>query len=138
MLESLSQQFADGLFARYPQWREYVAPDSGDGLALELTIPSPNPRLTAGLYIETNGEITVGVDWFHVHCWGEGAAAVQHALDFIDQFLSEELVVLAYFKGDKWTGSRSVKPQDPWPAPAPGERRLALSWTGRLDGETFG
>ncbi|HEX4146495.1 MAG TPA: hypothetical protein VHY91_23545 [Pirellulales bacterium] len=138
MLDELSQQFADTLLAKYPQWRPYLAPDSGDGLALEITIPSPNPRLTAGLYIETDVEITVGVDWFHLHCSGENPAAVQQALDFIDGFLNEELVVLAYFKGERWTGSRCVRAQDPWPAPEPGQRRLALSWTGSRDAEMFG
>jgi hypothetical protein len=134
----LSRPFADALFAKYPQWRQYVAPDSGDGLGLEMTIPSPNPQLTAGLTIEADGEITIGVDWFHMQCAGDGGPAVRQAIDFIDQFLNEELVVLAYFQGDKWTGSRCVGPKDPWPDPAPGERRLALSWTGRLDAEMLG
>jgi hypothetical protein len=138
MIDQLSQQFADTLFAKYPEWRQYVAPDSGDSLSLEITIPSPNPRLTASLYIEIDGEITLGVDWFHLHCSGEGAPAIQQAIDFIDAFLNEELVVLAYFRGDKWTGSRCVGARDPWPDPEPGQRRLALSWAGSLDAEMVG
>jgi hypothetical protein len=137
MLNEFSQRFSDRLFEVYPEWRQHIQPS--DREVLELTVPSPNPKLTAGLYIDTDGEITVGVNWYHTHCFGPTEEQeIEQAMELIAGLLSNELVVLAYFKDGAWTGSRCVAHADPWPPPAAGERRDVLSWTGQLDSEMFG
>jgi hypothetical protein len=138
MDEELPRKFADRLFAEKPNWRQYVEPNRDGEFGLGIVVPAPNPRITAGLYIDVGDEITVGMDWFHTHIWGETPDVIERAMTFIQQFIDEELVLLAYFKGDNWIGSQCVGFDDPWPIPAVGERRLTISWAGNLDAELIG
>ena len=138
MKSSLSSQFAEVLFAGYPEWRGYIAPNQADEIGLLVKVPSPNPKLSSGLYIEVDSEITVGTDWYHSHFWGDAGEAIERAMAFIDGFLTEKVVVLAFFNRDKWTGSWCVSLEDSWPVPKLGERRQILSWTGSLDAEMAG
>ena len=135
----LYRQFSERLFAKYPEWRTCIDPKQGDEIDLSVTVPSPNPKLTTGLFIEVDEEITVGTNWFHSHFfWGGSTVEIDQAMNFIDGFLNEQLVILAFFNGDKWTGSSCVGLEEAWRVPNPGERRQVLSWTGKLDSELIG
>jgi hypothetical protein len=135
----LHHQFAERLFAKYPAWRSYVISNQDKEVDLSITVPSPNPKLSMGFFITVDDEITVGTNWFHSHFfWGGATVEIDQAMNFIDGFLNEQSVILAFFKGDKWTGSSCVGLEVAWRVPEPGERRQVLSWTGKLDSELAG
>ena len=46
---------------------------------------------------------------------------IEQAMFLIKAFVGKEMVVLAYFKGDKWTGSQCVGADEPWRPPGAGE-----------------
>jgi len=131
--DHLSREFALRLFAEKPEWRQYIEKDDGPGLG--IVVPSPNPRISAGLYIDVDDEITIGTDWYHTHISGETAVAIERAMAFIQKFINEEMVILAYFRGETWIGTQCVSLDDPWEIPKAGERRLIISWAGNLDAE---
>jgi hypothetical protein len=136
MLDDFSQRFADVLFARYPEWRQFI--EEGE-TSFSLMVPAINPNIKSGLYIDTiDEEITVGTDWYHSHFWGNDPQQFKQAMNTIDGILNSDLVVLAYFNGDSWTGSKCVGSKDEWAVPKVGERRLIISWNGSLDVELFG
>ncbi|HEY2839765.1 MAG TPA: hypothetical protein VGJ26_11480, partial [Pirellulales bacterium] len=127
------------LFAEKPHWRQYVEPNLNSELGLGVVVPAPNPRLTTGLYIDVDGgQITIGMDWYHVHVWGESEDTIEQAMLFIQEFVDEKIVLLAYFEGDKWIRSQCVGLEDPWRPPGEEERRLVFSWKANLDSEMIG
>lgn len=138
MLNDFSQGFADRLFAKHPEWRQYVDESSAEVLAIE--VPSPNTCARTGLCIDTDDdEVTVGFDRFHSHFFGRGDEEIYDAaLAFIDGILSEAVVVLVYHEGERWAKSMCVDSLDPWPHPEPGQTRVVRSWKGTLDAELAG
>ena len=139
MLNEFSRGFADRLFAAHPEWRKHVEV-STDAEVLAIEVPSPNALARTGLCIDTDAdEVTVGFDQFHSHFFGRGDEEIYHdALAFIDDILSEAVVVLVYHEGERWVKSMCVDVNDPWPSPEPGETRVIRMWKGTLDAELAG
>ena len=135
----LYRQFSERLFAKYPEWQSRIDPNQGDEIDLSIGVPSPNPKLSNGLFITVDDEITVGTNWYHSHfSWGGATAVIDQAMNFIDGFLEEQLVILVFFRGENWVRSSCAERDKAWEIPNPGERRQVLSWTGKLDSELAG
>jgi hypothetical protein len=120
MDDTRSEEFAQALFSAFPDWRALAREMTYDGGDSSLLIDVPAPpeaEAQRGLRIDIAGEqLTIGFDWYHCHfepdewfmdpCLADealsGAAA---ALEFVKRIVSEQLVVVSYWRDTAWRGS---------------------------------
>jgi len=137
---------AEALFAVFPDWRSLARIGTGDNgeRCVIVEVPPPSEaNVEHGLIIEhSTGEITVGFDCYHAHFahWeGEDdLSGAEGALDFIRKLVSERLVILSWWDGDRWCGSAQleadVPPEAPeWAIPGSYDRIRVRSWSGALN-----
>lgn len=125
-LDSYSQLFAERLFAAFPEWCAFastrVQGESNEGF-LEVKVPAPVAGPTPVgeddfLWIDTDGEITVGFDAFHTH-FDSFADSSQdeefaRAIEFVRDLVEEKICVVFVRRGDEWRGSTTCEPgQEP-------------------------
>jgi hypothetical protein len=147
MLDRFSQDVADALFLKYPEWRSLAATrqDGGGGGYLHLSVARPvEDDPVGGLTISTEDEeVTVqcGRHW-HSHF-----DSPSEALDFIAEVLDERQVFARFQQGDSVLGGRSIGAAeaqtliDTGPPPGPFHPRIKVvadavslwSWRGTYD-----
>lgn len=107
-LDKFSQNISSLLFEAYPDWREYAGLNPQDEKTLMVEVPSPVP-FGPSLYIyTTDEEITVCFDKWDTHFgWAEQTdeEVFLDAKEFLDLFLSEQLVLAVKMNGQKWLSS---------------------------------
>jgi hypothetical protein len=118
-LNWFSQQIADALFKRFPDWRTYARVDENEnrdeGGILYVEIPAPpESDLNRPLYILTaNEEVVVGFDSDHNHFedlieTGGSDSFIQNVLDFIVDILEERLVAVSWWAGSSLRGATII------------------------------
>lgn len=118
-LDQFSQKFAELLFARQPQWRQFVQETASEHVSSHLRLIVGRPVAAdrvGGLTIDTrDGEITLecGRHW-HGH-WspiqtGEDDEddALRRAMAFIDSVVAEEVVMVLALSDRRPLGGRVV------------------------------
>lgn len=108
-LDPFSREFADALFAKYPEWQTLGKAESAEdgSYYLDLVVPAPeSARADYGLVASTNeGVVLVGFDHFHTHiyaCVGDGnLQGPEFALRIIDQFVTEEISAISWWHGNE-------------------------------------
>jgi len=123
-LDDDSQQFADLLFARFPEWRQFgevfVEGKREEGY-LAVNVPAPSastpPAPEDYLYIITPyGGVTVGFGGSHVDFDTSNGLTEEEMLtkpfEFIDDILEERLVMGHARQGSEWRGSVQGKPSE--------------------------
>lgn len=142
MIKSLAEfnrRIAEQIGEAFPEWmaRAAVETDNYGETALVVTIPAPSERFAHPLRIETfGGEVTVSFDCYHGHFSEFSGGPERTALDLIQELLSEEKVVVSYWRDKDGCGSFMTPPND---IPNtndeyPYANRLCIrSWTGRFD-----
>lgn len=131
-MDELPRAFAQMLFEIFPEWRRFAreetyADTSGCGLVVE--VPSlPAADVKNGLIIQVDDEVTVGFDYYHSHfdpegfyavlsadatdtADDEGLSGVLAALKFIEDIVSERVVIVSYMVNDEWRGSTAMPAQ---------------------------
>jgi hypothetical protein len=110
MLDSFSQDVADALFVKFPEWRGLATTrqdaDGGEHLHLSVARPVENDPV-GGLTISTKSEeatVQCGRHW-HSHF-----DTTSELLDFIAEVLDERQVFARFQQGDSVLGGRSVEP----------------------------
>lgn len=103
-LDEFSQQVAERLFSRHPEWtgRETYAADG----FFQLEIPaSAEANTNHGLVISTeHEELTVGFDAYHDHFTRiveMELDEIESGLNLIDQILSEQIVAVSFWLDGK-------------------------------------
>lgn len=136
-LDPLSEAFAEALFAEFPWMRGHSGPPEDSALAGTLWVlysPPPAREDTAFSISTADGEITIGFSAFHTHfSWPpEGE---DDALEFIRDLIAERILIEAWFKAGRWTGSGTLQPGE-----SPNLRAMeddhqvwVRSWSGRHD-----
>lgn len=116
-LDTFSQQVADLLFSRYPQWRgkETIERNNNGAAHFTLSVPAPVQANTEhGLWISTErGELTVGFDAYHTHfseSIGDGDMfGLEYGIRFIQQILDEEIAAVSWWNNEIWRGSAQTE-----------------------------
>lgn len=133
------------LFACHPQWRNFTRIEKEEGkekgyFYIEIPAP-PGSDLAKPLYILTNNEeITVGLDYYHVHynymVGPPEASDADKALLFIEDILVENVSVVSWWDGDSWKGSAPIKygnEPDASGFVSPYKKIRVRSWKGNYD-----
>ena len=124
-LDDYSQRFADFLFQTFPDWKEFLsvqsANESDEEGYLLVKVPAPIKSLIPSsllpdykdfLTIDSDGEITIGFDYYHTHfdmfSGTNEAQEFNQAVEFIQSIIDEEICPVVILNGDKWCGSTSV------------------------------
>lgn len=144
MLDEYSLDQRAKLAVRRPDWIPYVSefPYEGKNESyLLVEIPSPgNPEKALFLYTADN-EVTVafGVwEWHYPNPSQPEQDALEVAVAEVEKIQKDKLVVVSYWQGEQWLGSRAITPDEPLTTPgfAVGAKRAkVLSWSGRLSRE---
>ena len=100
-LESYSRQMAEDLFSVFPDWKQFLSVVAEDGINFFRVEVPPLPGTKNGPLGVTslyNEEITVYFDSCHRHYTSilPSTEEPSSAIDFIQQLLNEELVVVSY------------------------------------------
>lgn len=124
-LDEYSQRFADFLFQSFPEWREfllvYSSNESDENGYLLVKVPAPVtslipsdllPQYKDFLTIDSDGEITVAFDYFHIHfdmfSETDEANEFAQAVEFIQSIIEEKICIVVVLNGNEWCGSTSV------------------------------
>jgi len=117
-LNDHSRQFAQMLFARWPQWMQHARFDPYEDFekeALLVEVPRPVDGSSHGLYITTSEwEISIGFgENFHTRFGTSGETKSTNdfyikAMDFIADFVGEKCVLATAFQDEEWLGAWRV------------------------------
>lgn len=111
MLDPFSAEFADALFARYPEWQGHMRsqPAGEGGDYLEVRVPRPvDDDTVGGMVISTeNGEVTVQCGR-HAHFSADSGGAWSGVLALIDGVVGEDRVFARFQRGDSVLGGKSL------------------------------
>ena len=116
-LNDHSRQFATLLFRRWPEWIRYARFDPYEDFekeALLVEVPRPVDGSGHGLFITTSEwEISVGFgESFHTRFGVSGEPTegdfFAEALQFIEDFLEEKLVLATAYQDREWLGAWKV------------------------------
>jgi hypothetical protein len=118
-LDKFSQQVAERLFSRHPEWKgreELERSKDGAGFfSLKIAAPAMAKTEHGLLVLTKDEELTVGFDAYHAHfseepTVGDGYVfGVEYGLKFIDQILAEEIVAVSWWQDERWLGSAQMK-----------------------------
>jgi hypothetical protein len=138
----------EALFAVFPDWRSFARTGIGDNgePCVIVEVPAPSEaNVEHGLFIErSTDEITVSFDCYHAHFeqWEgkDDLTGAGGALDFIRKIVSERLVVLSWWDGERWCGSAQIEVGAPaevpeWAIPGSFDRVRVRSWGGALNAD---
>ncbi len=149
-LNDHSREFATRLFRAHPEWIRFARFDPYEDFekeALLVEVSRPVDGAKHGLFITTSEwEISIGYgESFHTRFGASGehesSDFYADALQFIEDFLSEQIVVATASEDQEWLGAwlidlRRESLQDI--AVGPGEAVKVRSWLGTHDGEIQG
>jgi hypothetical protein len=124
-LNDYSQRFAEVLFAAFPDWKQFASARKADGADesgfLVVEVPAPTKGLITNdlivkngdyLWIYSEGEITVGFDYHHMHFdtfdFQTEVPSFIDAVEFIKSIVNEEICFVAVFNGNSFCGSTSA------------------------------
>ena len=116
-LNDHSRQFATQLFRKWPEWVRYAKFDPYEDFekeALLVEVPSPVEGGEHGLFITTSEwEISVGFgESFHTRFGVSGEPAdgdfFAEALQFITDFLEEQVVLATAYQDREWLGAWKI------------------------------
>ena len=116
-LNDHSRQFAKQLFRRWPEWIRYAKFDPYEDFeqeALLVEVPRPVEGSEFGLFITTSEwEISVGFgESFHTRFGTSGESAegdfFAEALQFIEDFVEERLVLATAYQDREWLGAWKI------------------------------
>lgn len=124
-LDDYSQRFADVLFQAFPEWREFLsvhsANESDEVGYLLVKVPAPVKSLIPSdlvpeykdfLIIDSDGEITVAFDYFHIHFDMFSEIDELHefaqAVEFIQSIIEEKICPVVVLNDNEWCGSTFV------------------------------
>jgi len=124
-LDDYSQRFADVLFQAFPEWKEFLSIQSENDFDEEgyllVKVPAPVQSLIPSnllpdykdfLIVDSNGEITVGFDYYHTHfdmfSGTNEAEEFKQAVEFIQSIVEEKICPVVILNGNEWCGSTSV------------------------------
>jgi hypothetical protein len=116
-LNDHSRQFATQLFRRWPEWLQYARFDPYEDFekeALLVEVPRPVDGSSHGLFITTSEwEISVGFgESFHTRFGTSGESSpgdfYAQAQAFLEDFVSERLVVAIAYQDKEWLGSWKI------------------------------
>jgi len=149
-LNDHSRQFATQLFRTWPQWHRMSRFDPYEEFekeALLVEVPRPVDGSSNGLFITTSEwEISVGFgENFHTR-FGVGSADANgnfydEAIDFLEKFVAERIVLAIAYQDKEWLGSWKIDLETESlddVCPEPGEVVRILSWQGKYDREISG
>ena len=149
-LNDHSREFACRLFRVHPEWIQLARYDPYEDFekeALLIEVPRPVDGARHGLFITTSEwEISIGYgESFHT-CFGVSGDNANKdfyadALEFIEDFLSEKIVVATASEDREWLGAWLVDLRHKSLADitvAPGEAIKVRSWHGSHDCELQG
>jgi hypothetical protein len=113
-LNAFSATFARELFSLRPSWRQFALVDTsqneeGNFLVVKLD-PPVESRSSRPLAIYTNNdEVTVEFDVYHSHFyWPGDDEFFGNPIKFVDDIIDERLIVVSFWAGEKWAGSRTM------------------------------
>jgi hypothetical protein len=138
-LNSFSERVANAIFAKYSEWvrSSKESEDSDGSLVIEVPFASGSDDV---LYVLTeNDEITIGSSRWHDHygAWtgASEADALKEALDFLDEFTAEKVVIVAVEKDGlvnrSWTAALGQELDDR--DINSGDEIVVQSWRGSHD-----
>jgi hypothetical protein len=138
-LNEFDRHVAEQIGEVFPEWISHATAETDQygETALVVTIPAPSGRFARPLRIETfGGEVTVSFDCYHGHFSQFSGGLERTALDLIQELLSEENVVVSYWRDNQGCGA-FMAPSDDIPNTNdeyPYANRLRIrSWSGRFD-----
>lgn len=138
-LADFDRRVAEQIGRVFPDWikQATVETDEYGESALVVSISAPSKRFAHPLRIETfGGEVTVSFDWYHGHFSEFSTSPQRTALELIHEVISEEKVVVSYWRDNEACGSLLIHPDD---IPSTNEeypyanRVCIRSWSGRFD-----
>ena len=119
-LNDHSRHFATDLFRLWPEWIRYARYDPYEDFekeALLVEVPRPVDGGSGGLYITTSEwEVSVGFgESFHTRFGVSGGKDdpsqtdfYTEALDFIQAFVDEQIVLATAFENNEWLGGWKI------------------------------
>lgn len=145
-LNEYSKSFAKKLFEKYPELEGFAhvaESEWADPGTLEVVVLGPDVN-HGDLKISCDGgEITIDFEGeWHGHYAAEWAGddreeGFEKALEFLERFMNEDLVILSRYKYGKWLEAAMGAPENrpSHKELAEGERVLIRSWKGTYDRE---
>ncbi|WP_213998159.1 hypothetical protein [Arsukibacterium sp.] len=110
-MDEFSEKIANKFRSQFPRWISYCGAVNRDGAVIfEAKIPFPGSKRDAFLTLATdNQEVTVYLDSYHAHFddFGENNSN-SDALVFVQKIISNEYVVVSYWRDSQWCGSEHV------------------------------
>jgi hypothetical protein len=143
-LNTFSAEFARALFSKRPAWIEFARVDSTNSSKNILVVEVPPPtesRADHPLIIDTErDEITIGFDSYHSHFdWPSFDEECGNPLKFIEDIVCERVVVVSYWKDDKWCGSQTITAEKKLTPPdyisTDANRMKVRSWRGHFSAD---
>lgn len=124
-LDDYSQRFAEVLFAAFPNWKEFFTVqspmDSAEEGSLLVKVPAPAKGLLPDdllpdykdfLTIDSEGEITIGFDYYHAHfdmfSDANETEEFNQAVEFVQTIIKEKFCVVVVLDGNQWCGSTGI------------------------------
>lgn len=114
-LEDFDRRIAEQIGFAFPDWikQATVETDEYGETALVISISAPSERFAHPLQIDTfGGEVTVSFDWYHAHFTEFSTGSQNTALELIQEVISEEKVVVSYWRDHENCGSFLTHPKD--------------------------
>ena len=128
-LNALATRVWAALLAKYPAWESYGV-SWGEG-ELEVAVPAPASSQAGHLVVFTDRGENVWVR-FSPPSMCYCVDTDEEMLSVVEELLSERAVFVTTWRGEKWTGTTLVRPEQA-PLIEPGEVARVVSWTGARD-----
>ncbi len=144
-LNEFSKRFAKKLLESHPDLEAFCSVDQNSKVeagTLLLRIPPGSNNLCDGLWASTHdGEVIVGFDTHHAHFKATRAHSEEDsfvdAVEHIGNILSEKILAVAWYRGDRCRGGMPMSPgENPSPPRILGigvNRIRVRSWNGTYD-----
>lgn len=138
-LTEFSKNVSNQFFEYFPQLKEFtIVPEENDEGAFSIKIIPPFNVVEHPLSIDTFGEeVTVAFDAYHAH-FNEFKEECEYgdAFTFIKNIVSEQFVVVSFWRNDQWCGSSLLEscnfPSGNESYPYANLIKIR-SWSGKLD-----
>jgi len=139
-LDKFSNKVASQIIEKFPQWEQHAGVDEYKGeKAFLVKIPSPSSESDNSLRIDTyRDEVTVTFDAYHAHFDEFEDPDDADALSLVNQIISDEMIVVSYWRDEQWCGSLPVDKNE---LPSTNEEYpyanliKIRSWSGRYNNE---
>ncbi|EKR89871.1 hypothetical protein LEP1GSC163_0386 [Leptospira santarosai str. CBC379] len=113
-LDTLSKYLLDRLSQEKPEWLNFLTFKKNEGensYHIDVDLIFLSKSFEYCILSSENDELSVFMDHYHTHCYGDNDTMYKQAMDFILDIIKEELVtVSASVSGEKWFYSACIKP----------------------------